>query len=195
LVAETTRGINRAPQHSLEQEEVRSIMNVARGGRNRGNNDSQENKLQNKRLAGIREAYENHKMTPRQEQEKHEEAGRDLINGMRSGGVSESVIAIFEADFKAVDSIVGDMPNEDPRDKIVTKTFSYNSGRGIADVTISSEGSRHWRQATIHDCGSIVYLPEGNEFGEFDDTGYETDEEFPDTKHTTAIVYTFSGRQ
>jgi hypothetical protein len=26
-----------------------------------------------------------------------------------------------------------------------------------------------------------VYLPEENEFGEFDDLGYETDEEFPDT--------------
>jgi len=173
-------------------------MNMARGGRNRGNDDSQENKLQNKRLAEIREAYECHKMTPRQEQEKQEEARRGLINGMRSSGVSESMIALFEGDLRAADSYskVGDVPNDDPRDKIVTKTFAYNNGRGIvAYVTISSEGSRHWRNATIHDSGSIVYLLEGNEFGEFDDTGYETDEEFPDTKHSTAIVCTFSGNR
>ena len=32
--------------------------------------------------------------------------------------------------------------------------------------------------STIHDTGSIVYIPMENKFGEFDDTGYETDEEF-----------------
>ena len=162
-------------------------MNAARGGRNRGDN-GHEDALKNKRLAYIRDEYEHNKMTPQQRQEGLKKTGQKLIDGMRSRGISEAVIAQYEDDIRYADSMLIGMPEEDPRDKIVSGTFGYEG----VQVTISSEGSRHWRSATVHDCGSRVYLPGDNEFGRFDDTGYETDEDFPDAVHTTAIV---SGRR
>ena len=170
-------------------------MNTARRGPNYTGGASSgpnEKELKNRRLAGIREAYRDHKMTPEQKREESNRLMKEMIERMKISGAVPSAIAMFQRHCDEVDALVSDMPEEEP---IVTATFNYNDGRNIKNITISSEASRHWRLATVHDVGSIVYLPEDGEFGEFDDTGYETDEEFPDVQHTTAIVCTFSGQQ
>ena len=146
--------------------------------------------LQNKRLKEIREDYERHKQTPQQRRDDEKESRNEMYEIMRRGGASEAAIARFKQDLAAVDAAIANAPDEDPYDKIVSETFTYNDGNR---VTITSEGSRHWRNATVQDTGSIVYIPMKNKFGKFADTDYESDEEFPEEKHTTAIVYTFSG--
>ena len=45
--------------------------------------------------------------------------------------------------------------NEDPRDIIF---FHYNNGCEVKKVTITSKSHKHWRQATIYDGGSVVFL-------------------------------------
>jgi hypothetical protein len=169
-------------------------MNATRGGSSDNNNNNNES-LQNERLAEIREQYETHRKTPQQRRDDSKKAVQDLLQTMRRNGATESALAMFAEDMRVVDSYAEEAPEEDPRDKIVSETFPYNNGGTISQITISSKGSRHWRVATVEDVGSIVYLPMDNEFGELDDTGYETDEEFPDVKYRTAIIYTFSGRQ
>mmetsp|Transcript_20524 Transcript_20524/g.37024 ORF Transcript_20524/g.37024 Transcript_20524/m.37024 type:complete len:374 (-) Transcript_20524:241-1362(-) len=156
---------------------------AARGANHNGN--CHGGTLKNKRLAEIRKGYKEHKLTP---QERHERA-REAIAGI--AGLMGSAAGMAGL-MGSVDSIIE--PEEDPRDKLVSSNFSYNNGRNVRKITITSEGSRHWRQATVKDSGSIVYLPRDKEFGEFDDLGEEPDEEFPDDgMHTTAIVSTFSG--
>lgn len=163
-----------------------------------GSRSDTSNELQNKRLMEIRENYEHYKKTPQQRNDDMKQGRKELLEHMRRNGANEAAIAMFARDLAAVDAVVANAPEEDPRDKIVSETFNYNDGNPCTapqKITITSEGSRHWRKATIQDTGSIVYIPMENKFGEFDDTGYETDEEFPEETHTTAIVYKFSGGQ
>lgn len=164
-----------------------------------GSRSDTSNELQNKRLMEIQENYEHYKKTPQQHNDDMKQGRKELLEHMRRNGANEAAIAMFARDLAVVDAVVANAPEEDPRDKIVSETFNYNDGNPRTPtpqkITITSEGSRHWREATIHDTGSIVYIPMENKFGEFDDTGYETDEEFPEEKHTTAIVYKFSGGQ
>lgn len=167
-------------------------MNVAKGKIHYG--VGKDDTLKNKRLMEIRKAYDDYKLTPRQQRENQKEAGKEMLQMMRQKGTSESAIAYLATHLGQIDLIVDSMPDEVPRDKIVSQTFNYNNGREISEVTITSEGSRHWRKATTEDYGSIVYLHNDNEFGEFDDICEEPDEEFPEETHTEAIVYTFSGR-
>ena len=93
-----------------------------------------------------------------------------------------------------------DYETPDPRHQIVSWTFRYRKGgegpdsrRGGREITITSEGSRHWRKATVKDVGRIVFLRDAPEFGEFDDVGEVPDEEFPDAVIKTAEICTQSG--
>ena len=174
------------------------IMNGSRGESGDNTGSTTNLSLQNKRLKEIRECYERSKYTPQQRRDERKKSGNSLIEMIRGNGADEATIAWMAQSIAAVDAMAAKVPDEDPRDKIVKQTFDYNDGNPntpIQKITITSEGSRHWRKATVQDAGSIVYLPRDNKFGEFDDTGYETDEEFPDVKQTTAIVYTFSGER
>jgi len=165
-------------------------MNVSRSNNiNRASNET----LQNRRLNEIRENYEQYKKTPQQRDDEMKQSGKEMLETMRRNGANESDIAMMASCFASADAAIANAPQEDPRDKIVSETFNYNDGNPstpLQKITISSKGSRHWREATVHDTGSIVYIPMENKFGEFDDTGYESDEF---GKHTTAIVYKFSG--
>ena len=156
----------------------------------RGNNNSSTSKesLQNKRLKEIRQSYEYHKQTQQQRDDDMKQAGEELLERMRRNGASEATIAMYARDFAIADAAVADAPDEP---KIVRETFNYSN-----NITISSEGSRHWRLATVHDVRSIVYMDMWPyKFGQFKDTGYASDEDYPDEKHTTAIVDYFSGGQ
>ena len=108
-------------------------------------------------------------------------------------------VLVSSSDASVLQSLSQPGEDECPRDKVHSVTFDYNDGREIRPVTITSESHRHWREATIHDAGSIVFLCNSLEsdsklrFGEFDDIDYEPDEEFPDEKHPTAQVMTFGG--
>ena len=159
----------------------------------RGDSDNTTNlSLQNKRLKEIRECYERSKYTPQQRRDERKKSGNSVIEMIRRNGADEATIARMAQSIAAVDAMVAEVPDEDPH-KIYEQTFNY--GNPSKKITITSEGSRHWRKATDQDVASIVYIPMQNQFGEFDDTDYESDEEFPEVKIPTAIVYTFSGEQ
>mmetsp|Transcript_63989 Transcript_63989/g.74963 ORF Transcript_63989/g.74963 Transcript_63989/m.74963 type:complete len:383 (-) Transcript_63989:185-1333(-) len=86
---------------------------------------------------------------------------------------------------------------EEDEDAEMEKTVRYSfkhSDHG--DITITSEGWRHWRKATTDDIGMIVlninnYDINHNQdgiFGELDDTEDEPDEEFPESINQVALV-------
>jgi len=79
-----------------------------------------------------------------------------------------------------------------PENEIVSWTFNYlpPGKTSSRNITITSEGHRHWRTATTYDVGSIVFLLDEKEFGELDDLNEEEDEEFPDVMYPTAVIYT-----
>lgn len=142
-----------------------------------------------KRLTDIRLDYEDHLKTPQQRREEENESIQDLLRKCPGLAHYGSELQSFS------------QPGEDEctHDKIFSVTFDYNDGKEVRPVTITSESHRHWRQATIHDAGCIVFLCNSLEsddkerFGEFDDLDYEPDEEFPDEQHPTALVVTFGG--
>ncbi|KAL7515308.1 hypothetical protein ACHAXN_012773 [Cyclotella atomus] len=105
---------------------------------NRSTNMS-EKELKIKRLSEIRDAYKRHMMTP---QEKKAENDKEMNDFWGDN-------AKFQADFKRMNDLLSDMPDEDSRDNIVTTNFLYNDGTSVRNVTITSEGSRHWREATV----------------------------------------------
>ena len=117
---------------------------------------------------------------------------------MRRNGASDEEIARYKKDFAMADAAAalgaseetGDKIASATGDKIVSATFRY--GLLDRDITITSEGSRHWRRATVYDRGSIVFMVNGDEFGKFDDLGSDTNE-FEESI-STAIVHTFSGK-
>eukprot|EP00956_Cyclotella_meneghiniana_P006463 scaffold8496_cov66-Cyclotella_meneghiniana.AAC.5 len=80
------------------------------------------NEKQNKRLREIREDYKHRMrtMTTQQQQE------------LKSKGMNQA----------QVDAMLSNDLDEGPK-RIVTATFSYNSGGSVSDVTISNETARH----------------------------------------------------
>mmetsp|Transcript_6680 Transcript_6680/g.16447 ORF Transcript_6680/g.16447 Transcript_6680/m.16447 type:complete len:245 (-) Transcript_6680:639-1373(-) len=144
-------------------------MNGSRG--NNDNSGTSKESLQNKRLKEIRQSYEYHKQTPQQHDDGMTQAGEELLEGMRRNGADEATIAMYARTFAMADAAVADAPDEP---KIVRETFNYK-GRSIS---ISSEGSRHWRLATVDDVRSIVYMDMWPyKFGQFKDIGYTSDED------------------
>ncbi|KAL7530439.1 hypothetical protein ACHAWF_003380 [Thalassiosira exigua] len=159
-------------------------------------------RLKNKRLKDIRDEFEDHKPSPPERSGLIQQAGRDVLDGMRRNGACEATIALCARVMEVADEameagmairqggIVAETidPDFDPYER------SGASCRGKSRrVTVTSEGSRHWRTATVRDVGSIVYLPHCKKFGKFAYLGSqneETGEEQP-----WAVVYTFSGRR
>ena len=155
-----------------------NMHNMGRDGVSRTGQTTLESKT--KRLADIRRDYEDQLKSPQQRREEEKESIQDLLRKCPGLAQCGSMLQSFS------------QPGEDecPHDKIHSVTFDYNDGREIRPVTITSESHRHWREATIHDAGSIVFLCNSLEsdsklrFGEFDDINYETDEEFPQMNNT-----------
>ncbi|KAL7535129.1 hypothetical protein ACHAWF_005068 [Thalassiosira exigua] len=166
-----------------------NMNNVGRGGVSSTETEQTVLQSMNKRLTDIRLDYEDHLKTPQQRREEDNGSIEQLLR--KCPGLAQ-----YGSVFQSLQPTDED---EDPRGKIFSVTFDYNNGKEIKPVTITSESHRHWRQATIHDVGSIVFLCNSMEsdsklkFGEFEDIDDEPDEEFPDEQHTVAQVMTFGG--
>ena len=76
---------------------------------------------------------------------------------MRSRRSRKYLISGIDFDMNNVDSIVGNIPNEDPCDKVMIKTSIDNISCRIADIRISSEGTQSWYNAKVNNHCSIIY--------------------------------------
>jgi hypothetical protein len=90
---------------------------------------------------------------------------------------------------------MGGVPEQEPltNEKKVWK--SQHSEHG--SITITDDGWRNWRQATIQDVGAIVLFHDScgklDEFGEICEIEEVPDEDFPDETQQMALVSTQSG--
>lgn len=87
---------------------------------NRTSNES----LQNRRLKEIRENYEQYKKSPQQRDDEMKQSGKEMLETMRRNGANEATIAYMASCFASADAAIASVPEEDPRDKIVSETFN-----------------------------------------------------------------------
>ena len=87
------------------------------------------NEKQNKWLREIRDDYKHRLRT--MTTQRHQEM-KDLVAKLKSKGIHQA----------QVDAMLSDDLDKGPK-RIVTATFSYNSGGSVSDVTISNETARH----------------------------------------------------
>jgi hypothetical protein len=144
----------------------------------------------------IRETYEDSKRTPQEHAQKSSEAFESMISMQeekyKQGTITLENLTFFKDSMAAVSNFAN-IPEEEYEKKPEGYARWTLNHTDYGTTTITSEGCRHWRNATVSDgCGAIVF--DFEEFGEFDDLEYEPDEEFPDESHAEAIVYYQSGK-
>ncbi|KAL7530129.1 hypothetical protein ACHAWF_003256 [Thalassiosira exigua] len=169
----------------------------------------------NRRLAQIRRDYAEFKdRQSKSEWEQLEDikaAGEEMFEGMRRRGVDEATIARCREDAAVADAaMLAGIPEEDHSKEIRRGTFSEEVLRCLGvdlpasardsvsiggdsftmrTITVTSEGSRHWRAATIKDFPCPVYVHSASDicpFGVFEKVHEIEDED--GTRHLAASV-------
>jgi hypothetical protein len=151
-----------------------------------------------RRIAEILNNYEGAKQTPQQQRAAEAESRGDLIESLVAGGVSAENVAAFQRDLDEIALIAAGTSSipEDVKDEIIHWTFHHFALGQIIHIT--SETSRHWREATVRDEGKVVLFSDygkAAEFGRFEQIVQipNEDEDCVDEDMVAAII-TQSGK-
>ena len=154
----------------------------------------------NRSIDSIRHSYEDHQRTPQQRKDKFVDAGKNLLDRFeekyRQGKATWATLQNFRSSHQRVRNF----PIESFEHKDRTASWTFNDTE-YGEITITNEGSKFWRKATVDDVGSIVmfydYMADDSKmplFGKFHDIIEEPDEEFPEecTKFVAFVITQFS---